>query len=69
MGKILKKFSIVSQSILPSDHLIKINILHSYMLSHNKKSFCKEHFINSKGIKRATQVRAQLAEYLTQIQE
>lgn len=67
LNKILKKFAYANQTILPSDHLLKVNIFHHYILSHNKKSFCKEHLINSKGIKRAVQVRAQLADYIEQI--
>lgn len=50
-----------------SDHLAKANILEQYILSNNKKNFCKGNFINKNNIKRAVLVREQLNDYLNQI--
>ncbi|KAL4468705.1 hypothetical protein ABPG74_005208 [Tetrahymena malaccensis] len=50
-----------------SDQLTKVNMLHQYYLAKNKKSFCKENFINQKNIKKALEVRQQLENYFLDI--
>lgn len=60
--KIISKFQIGN-----SDHILKANILHKYIQAKNKKSFCKENFINKKSMKKAIQIRDQIEGYLKQI--
>ena len=60
--QMLKKFKYPN-----SDHLTKLNILNKYLVSKNRKDFCKQNYINKKSIQRTLQIREQLAEYLTAI--
>ena len=60
--KVLSKFKCPN-----SDHLTKLNIFNKYLLSQNKKSFCKENLLNKKSIKRALLIRHQLSGYLQNI--
>jgi len=62
LSKVLLKFKFPN-----SDMLTKLNMFNKYLLSKNKKDFCKENFINKKSIKRALLIRQQLAEYLDSI--
>ena len=60
--KVLQRFQVRN-----SDHLTKTNILQNYFLAKNKKSFCKENFLNHKSLKRAILIRDQLVDYLVDL--
>ena len=52
-----------------SDHLTKLNMLNKYLVSKNRKDFCKQNYLNKKSLKKTLLIRAQLAEYLESIVE
>lgn len=54
-------------SILMSDHLAKVNLLHEYINCKNRMTFCKQNMLNKNNLKRALLVRDQLEDYLKQI--
>jgi hypothetical protein len=58
-----------NSSILTSDHLAKVNLLHEYINCKNRATFCKQNMLNKNNMKRAVLVRDQLQEYLKQIVE
>jgi len=62
LAKVLEKFKYPN-----SDHLTKLNIFNKFLLSQNKKSFCKQNLLNKKSIKRALMIRHQLNSYLDNI--
>jgi hypothetical protein len=56
-----------NSSILTSDHLAKVNLLHEYINCKNRATFCKQNMLNKNNMKRGVLVRDQLQEYLKQI--
>lgn len=56
-----------NESMLVSDHLAKVNLLHEYINCKNKNTFCSQNLLNKNNIKRAVLVREQIQEYLKQI--
>lgn len=42
-------------------------MLHQYYFAKNKRSFCKENFVNQKSLKKALEIRDQLENYLLDI--
>jgi hypothetical protein len=57
-----------NSSLITSDHLAKVNLLHEYInCKNNKSNFCKQNLLNKNNIKRAVLIRDQLHEYLKQI--
>lgn len=56
-----------NSSILTSDHLAKVNLLHEYINCKNRTTFCKQNMLNKNNIKRAVLIRDQLEDYLKQI--
>lgn len=58
-----------NSSLMTSDHLAKVNLLHEYFNCKNRQTFCKQNLLNKNNIKRAVLIRDQLEEYLKQIIE
>ena len=56
-----------NDSMMVSDHLAKVNLLHEYIKCKNKNTFCAQNLLNKNNVKRAVLVRDQLQEYLNQI--
>jgi hypothetical protein len=57
-----------NSSLITSDHLAKVHLLHEYInCKNNKATFCKQNLLNKNNIKRAVLIRDQLQEYLKQI--
>jgi hypothetical protein len=50
-----------NSSLMISDHLAKVNILHEYInCKNNKSTFCTQNLLNKNNIKRAVLIRDQL---------
>ncbi|KAM3141652.1 hypothetical protein pb186bvf_006257 [Paramecium bursaria] len=60
--KMLQRFKLQN-----SDHLTKAAILKKYQETQNKKSFCKENFLNQKSLKKAIDIKQQLKEYIDKL--
>lgn len=56
-----------NSSLIISDHLAKVNLLHEYINCKNRATFCQQNLLNKNNIKRAVLIRDQLEDYLKQI--